>query len=229
MEEVFHAANAKTALKLAHVRGVALLAIAEAGVGLAEYSPLEVKISVVGYGRAEKSQVQMMVRSLLHLPEVIASEDASRRAGRRHLPRHARSHQPQAGLTGEYEVVADTALRRFAVCAGCAAVLLFQVVSGKRPRLRAGDSGEERRGRIPRSAGRRTAAQVQAHRGRDRRGLRAGGEAGQFQAPPRIRTESGVHGDEDLPPRKGRGKDRSAVQLLRRRRMPSCCGTGSSG
>ena len=77
VEEVFHAANAKTALKLAHVRGVALLAIAEAGVGFAEYSPLEVKMSVVGYGRAEKNQVQVMVRSLLHLPEAIPSEDAS--------------------------------------------------------------------------------------------------------------------------------------------------------
>ena len=69
MEEVFYAANVKTALKLAHVRGVALLVIAEAGMGLAEYSPLEVKMSVVGYGRAEKSQVQMMVRSLLRLAE----------------------------------------------------------------------------------------------------------------------------------------------------------------
>ena len=77
VEEVFHAANAKTALKLAHVRGVALLAIAEAGVGFAEYSPLEVKMSVVGYGRAEKCQVQVMVRSLLHLPAALASEDAS--------------------------------------------------------------------------------------------------------------------------------------------------------
>jgi crossover junction endodeoxyribonuclease RuvC len=77
VEEVFHAVNAKTALKLAHVRGVALLTIAEAGVGFAEYSPLEVKMSVVGYGRAEKSQVQIMVQSLLRLPEVIASEDAS--------------------------------------------------------------------------------------------------------------------------------------------------------
>ena len=77
VEEVFHAVNAKTALKLAHVRGVALLTIAEAGVGFAEYSPLEVKMSVVGYGRAEKVQVQMMVQSLLRLPEVIASEDAS--------------------------------------------------------------------------------------------------------------------------------------------------------
>ena len=77
VEEVFHSANAKTALKLAHVRGVALLAIAEAGLKLAEYSPLEVKVSVVGYGRAEKCQVQMMVQSLLRLSEPIQSEDAA--------------------------------------------------------------------------------------------------------------------------------------------------------
>jgi crossover junction endodeoxyribonuclease RuvC len=76
VEGVFYSANVKTALKLAHVRGVALLAVAEAGVGLAEYSPLEVKTSVVGYGRAEKGQVQAMVRSLLRLAEPIESEDA---------------------------------------------------------------------------------------------------------------------------------------------------------
>jgi crossover junction endodeoxyribonuclease RuvC len=67
VEEVFYSANVKTALKLAHVRGVALLAISEAGLDFGEYSPLEVKSSVVGYGRAEKSQVQLMVRSLLRL------------------------------------------------------------------------------------------------------------------------------------------------------------------
>ncbi len=76
VEGVFYSANVKTALKLAHVRGVALLAVAEAGICLAEYSALEVKMSVVGYGRAEKSQVQMMIRSILRLPEPIASEDA---------------------------------------------------------------------------------------------------------------------------------------------------------
>ncbi|HLH39291.1 MAG TPA: crossover junction endodeoxyribonuclease RuvC [Bryobacteraceae bacterium] len=64
VEEVFYSQNVKTALKLAHVRGVVLLAIAEAGVKLGEYSPLEVKMSVVGYGRAEKHQVQLMVRAL---------------------------------------------------------------------------------------------------------------------------------------------------------------------
>jgi crossover junction endodeoxyribonuclease RuvC len=76
VEGVFYSANVKTALKLAHVRGVALLAIAEAGLEMAEYSPLEVKTSVVGYGRAEKGQVKLMVRSLLRLPEAIESEDA---------------------------------------------------------------------------------------------------------------------------------------------------------
>jgi crossover junction endodeoxyribonuclease RuvC len=77
VEEVFVAVNVKSALKLSHVRGVALLLVAEAGVNLAEYSPLEVKMSVVGYGRAEKSQVQQMVASLLRLKQPLASEDAS--------------------------------------------------------------------------------------------------------------------------------------------------------
>jgi len=77
VEEVFHAVNARTALKLAHVRGAVLLAIAEAGVELAEYSPLEVKMNVVGYGRAEKCQVQLMVQSILGLREAIVSEDAA--------------------------------------------------------------------------------------------------------------------------------------------------------
>jgi crossover junction endodeoxyribonuclease RuvC len=76
VEEVFHSHNPKTALKLAHVRGVALLAIAEAGIPLGEYSPLEVKTSVVGYGRAEKQQVQLMVKNLLGLSEP-QGEDAS--------------------------------------------------------------------------------------------------------------------------------------------------------
>lgn len=77
VEEVFHAANTQTALKLAHVRGVVLYTMAEAGLPVAEYSPLEIKKTVVGYGRAEKEQVQMMVQSLLGLPEILASQDAS--------------------------------------------------------------------------------------------------------------------------------------------------------
>src|SRR5712692_12112368 len=77
VEEVFYSTNVKTALKLAHVRGVALLAVSEAGLELGEYSPLEVKTSVVGYGRAEKHQVQLMVASLTGLSEAIESEDAA--------------------------------------------------------------------------------------------------------------------------------------------------------
>ena len=77
VEEVFYSQNVNTALKLAHVRGVALLAIAEAQVALGEYSPLEVKTSVVGYGRAEKHQVGRMVRVLTGLDEEVATEDVS--------------------------------------------------------------------------------------------------------------------------------------------------------
>jgi len=77
VEEVFYSQNVKTALKLAHVRGVALLAISEAGIVLGEYSPLEVKSSVVGYGRAEKQQVELMVRTLTGFKEKFESADAS--------------------------------------------------------------------------------------------------------------------------------------------------------
>lgn len=77
VEDLFYAANVKSVLKLAHVRGVALLMSAEAGLDVVAYSPAEVKTAVVGYGRAEKQQVQMMVRSLLKLEAVIESEDAS--------------------------------------------------------------------------------------------------------------------------------------------------------
>jgi crossover junction endodeoxyribonuclease RuvC len=77
VEEVFFSRNVKTALKLAHVRGVVLAAIADAGVVLGEYSPLEVKSSVVGYGRAEKSQVQLMVRTLTGWQGVLETEDVS--------------------------------------------------------------------------------------------------------------------------------------------------------
>ena len=77
VEEVFYSVNAKTALKLTHVRGVVLFVLAEAGIPVGEYSPATIKTSVTGYGRADKAQVQWMVRSLLGLEEIIRSEDAS--------------------------------------------------------------------------------------------------------------------------------------------------------
>ena len=76
IEQVFMSQNAQSALKLGQARGAALLAMATAGLEIGEYSPMQVKSSVVGYGRAAKSQVQQMVKALLNLPE-IAQEDAS--------------------------------------------------------------------------------------------------------------------------------------------------------
>ncbi len=77
IEDVFYALNVKSALKLGQVRGVAMLAAASAGLEVSEYSPLTIKSSVVGYGRAEKQQVQQMVTRLLDLPEPPESLDAS--------------------------------------------------------------------------------------------------------------------------------------------------------
>ena len=68
IEDVFYAVNVKSALKLGHIRGVAMLTAAQAGLSVMAYSPLSIKSAVVGYGRAEKAQVQLMVARLLNLP-----------------------------------------------------------------------------------------------------------------------------------------------------------------
>jgi crossover junction endodeoxyribonuclease RuvC len=77
IEDLFHAKNVRSALKLGHARGVALLAAMETGVPIAEYAPSEIKQAVVGYGRAEKSQVQHMVQMLLGLTEAPSPHDAA--------------------------------------------------------------------------------------------------------------------------------------------------------
>jgi crossover junction endodeoxyribonuclease RuvC len=77
IEDVFYALNVKSALKLGQVRGVAMLAAANAGLQVSEYSPLTIKSSVVGYGRAEKPQVQAMVTRLLDLSSAPEPMDAS--------------------------------------------------------------------------------------------------------------------------------------------------------
>jgi len=77
IEDVFYAQNAKSALKLGQVRGVAMLAAAAAGRPVAEYAPLSIKSAVVGYGRAEKSQVQHMVARLLCLESLPQPSDAA--------------------------------------------------------------------------------------------------------------------------------------------------------
>src|SRR4029077_19000019 len=77
IENLFHSNNARSALKLGHARGVAMLAAVEAGLPGAEYTPAEIKRAVVGYGRAEKHQVQQMVKLLLALPQLPAPHDAA--------------------------------------------------------------------------------------------------------------------------------------------------------
>jgi crossover junction endodeoxyribonuclease RuvC len=76
-ESLFYATNVQSALKLGHVRGVSMFAAAEANLQIYEYSPLEVKSAVTGYGRAEKPQVQQMVRALLKLDAPPQPYDAS--------------------------------------------------------------------------------------------------------------------------------------------------------
>jgi crossover junction endodeoxyribonuclease RuvC len=77
IEEIFYALNVKSALKLGQVRGVAMLAASSAGLEVSEYAPLTIKSAVVGYGRAEKHQVQHMVTQLLNLAEIPQPPDAA--------------------------------------------------------------------------------------------------------------------------------------------------------
>lgn len=77
VENIFHAKNARSALRLGHARGVALLAASQAGLPVAEYTPAEIKRAVVGFGRAEKAQVGQMVKLLLALDAVPTPHDAA--------------------------------------------------------------------------------------------------------------------------------------------------------
>jgi crossover junction endodeoxyribonuclease RuvC len=77
VENIFHARNVRSALKLGHARGVALLAAAQTGLPVCEYAPTEIKLAVVGFGRAEKQQVQQMIKLLLGLDTVPSPHDAA--------------------------------------------------------------------------------------------------------------------------------------------------------
>lgn len=107
VENLFHAKNVRSALVLGHARGVAVLAAVEAGLPVVEYTPAEIKVAVVGYGRADKSQLQQMVMHLLRLDALPAPHDAAdalaiaichahahgpmRTEATRRAPRHERS------------------------------------------------------------------------------------------------------------------------------------------
>ncbi len=77
VEKLFFGKNAKTAIKVGQARGVILLAAAEAGIEIAEYTPLEVKMAITGYGRADKKQIQQMVKTLLGLNFIPKPDDAA--------------------------------------------------------------------------------------------------------------------------------------------------------
>ena len=77
VEKLFFQRNVSTAISVGQGRGVALLALAESGIDVLEYTPLEVKQAVVGYGRADKGQVQAMVKAILNLDEIPTPDDAA--------------------------------------------------------------------------------------------------------------------------------------------------------
>jgi crossover junction endodeoxyribonuclease RuvC len=77
VEELFFSRNARTAMSVGHARGVTLLALANSDLPIAEYTPMQIKQAVTGYGNADKHQVQEMVRMLLKLPEIPKPDDAA--------------------------------------------------------------------------------------------------------------------------------------------------------
>lgn len=98
VEELFFNTNIKTAIAVGHGRGVALLTAARAGVPVYEYTPLQVKQSVVGYGRAKKEQVQQMVKILLSLDRIPKPDDAADALAVAIC--HAHSRKMQCGTVG---------------------------------------------------------------------------------------------------------------------------------
>ncbi len=77
IEELFFNKNTKTALMVGQARGVAILACANSGLDIYEYTPLQIKQGLIGYGRAEKSQVQIMVKTILKLSEIPKQDDTA--------------------------------------------------------------------------------------------------------------------------------------------------------
>ena len=77
IEELYFNNNAKTAIQVGQARGVAILACVKGGIEIAEYTPLQIKQALVGYGRADKKQVQFMVKTMLNLAEVPKPDDTA--------------------------------------------------------------------------------------------------------------------------------------------------------
>jgi crossover junction endodeoxyribonuclease RuvC len=77
VEKLFFSRNVRTAISVGQGRGVAILALAQAGIQVGEYTPMEIKQAVAGYGGADKYQVQHMVKALLHLDAIPRPDDAA--------------------------------------------------------------------------------------------------------------------------------------------------------
>jgi crossover junction endodeoxyribonuclease RuvC len=111
VENLFHGINARSALTLGHARGVAMLAAVEAGCEIVEYTPAEVKRAVVGYGRADKRQMQQMIKMLLGLETAPSPHDAADALAVAlcHLHSAPRVGSVRAGLTSRpHSKVIDT-------------------------------------------------------------------------------------------------------------------------
>ena len=112
IEDIFYATNVRSALKLGHARGVAMLAAAQSGLPVVEYTPAEIKRAVVGYGRAEKRQVQHMVKLLLGLAAVPSPHDAADALAvaicHVHSQTPARARARAVGRVGAAQTVAAT-------------------------------------------------------------------------------------------------------------------------
>lgn len=102
IEELFFGRNVSTAIAVGQARGVALLALANSGLSIAEYTPNEVKLAVTGYGAAKKEQVGEMVRLLLNLTAIPRPDDAADAAAiaicHAHIARYARQEEPNNGV-----------------------------------------------------------------------------------------------------------------------------------
>jgi crossover junction endodeoxyribonuclease RuvC len=77
IEQIFYNKNSKTVITVAQGRGVAMMTAANAGLPVSEYTPLQVKQAVVGYGNAEKKQVQLMIQKILSIPKMPKPDDAA--------------------------------------------------------------------------------------------------------------------------------------------------------
>ena len=215
VEDVFHAVNARSALKLAHVRGVALLLVAESRLPLGEYSPMEVKMSVVGYGRAEKAQVQMMVRSLLSLDQELP-EDASDAVAVAIC--HATARPPPLRDWERRDEGCDRSPhRRSPVCRRLDPKVLYtKSFPGSVPAYVSVELLKNGQAIYKEAPDDENPVDFKVVARRYERDLRSGRQVGSLQAAARIEPEGRQHGHEDLSFRRRNREKRSKVQLLAR-------------